>query len=92
MYRNEQLMVEIRCDPSGFNPTSFSPCSLSEEKQGQLVREQGQRELVAHRGSKSKPRFVQDWGDLSISLDNVDETPRQEAMKDSGQDVMGEEK
>lgn len=92
MYMNQQLMVEIRCDPSGFNPTSFLPYSLLEENQGQLVREQGQRELAAHSGSKSKPRFVQDWGDLSIPSDNVDETSRQEEIKDSGQDIMGEEK
>lgn len=52
----------------------------------------GKENLVAYRGNKSKPRFVQDWGDLSISLDNVDETPRREEMRDSWWDVMGEEK
>lgn len=41
MYMTEQLMVEIRCNTSGFNSTSFTPYSLSEENQRQLIRVQG---------------------------------------------------
>lgn len=44
---------------------------------------------MAQRGSKSKPKFVKEWGDLSISLDKVDGTPRLEEIKDSGWDMVG---
>lgn len=86
---HRQYVVEIIYDPSLFDPPYLSPYFLQEENQAPLVRVQEQRELVAQRGSKSKPKFVQEWGDLSISLDKVDGTPRLEEIKDSGWDMVG---
>lgn len=47
---------------------------------------QGQRELVAQREARANQSLFK-TGDLSISLLQVDGTPRLEEMKDSGWDV-----